>query len=226
MKFDTLEKEFEYYHDLLEWKSIFTAIKGYTPLDHKDMSTIIDSIIIGVTTGLSTVEASSKFENTRKLLNNEKFKDFLFKITEKAQQSGKLVTRNLRSFNSLRMALVFAEVYRILEEKGISEPEAIAEKILISSIQSISENEDIESSENIRVKWASLLANTSLGTVKNKSFLKILDELEHKDAVVLDYIYHNSDGKVHTHHGMQKGVKFRRMSKIITSNIDNIFGIF
>ena len=193
MKFDTLEQEFKYYHNLLEWKFIFTAIKGYTPSDHKNMSAIIDSIIIGVTTGLSTVEATNKFENIKQLINNEKFKNFLFKITKKVQSSGELTIRNLRSFNSLRIALVFSEVYKILEKNGIEEPQAIAEKILMPSIVMISEDEAIENKEELKLKWANLLVNAARGNFIHPKYPYFLNNLSNLEAKILNDLYNQKD---------------------------------
>lgn len=191
MNFDTLEKEFKYYHNLLEWEFIFRAIKGYTSIANKDMSEIINSIIIGVTTGLSTVEATKNFETVKRLVNNEKFKDFLSKIIGISEKNlNKFRTKSFRSFDAVRVAIIFSEVYRILEENNVDTPQKIAEKILIRSIEFVSEDENIETSQELQKRWANLLANAAYKKDSiNASFIRILDELDPQEAKILNFMY-------------------------------------
>ncbi len=154
------------------------------------MSEIINSIIIGVTTGLSTVEATKEFYNVKGLVENEKFKTFLSKIITGTKDGiERLKNRNFRSFDSLRIFLVFAKVYRILEKEGVDNPQKIAEKILIPSLEMISENEDIETDNNLRERWAFLLSHEAKGGRIHSKFLSFMNTLEQPEAMILNYLY-------------------------------------
>ena len=195
MKFNTLEQEFSYYSNVFQWHLIFSVFENRKRFETLSMSKITDLIINSFISG--TIGGISGAVTTE-IINKEEFKNFLLKVTKKAQSEGKLIIKNLRSFNGLRMALVFAEIYKILEENNIqnSEIKPITEKILIPVIELISEDENIENSENIKIKWAKLLTSEIQGQKVHPKFLDFMKNLEKKDAIVLDCIYNLSNSNL------------------------------
>lgn len=193
MNFKNLEEEFCFYLTVTKWQIMFRQMKLRPPLGNiLTMNEIVNSIIIGIATGISTVEASNNFENLQNIIskeNTESLKIFLSRIISDSKDNLESVTRNFRSFNPKRLALVFTEVYKILEKENIDSLEKVSEKILIPSLESISENEDIENDKDIRSKWAYLISSEAKGNKVHPKFLAIINILDKSDVILLDYLY-------------------------------------
>lgn len=154
------------------------------------MNDIINSIVIGVTTGISTVEATKNYENLKAIIKDEKFQLFMSKIIPFSKNSlSKLKIDNFRFFNTIRVALVFTEIYQILESKGFNTPQAISEKILFSAIESISEDENIEVEKDLRDKWINLLSSEIIGNSVHSSFVETLKQLDSIDSKILNMVW-------------------------------------
>lgn len=222
MNFKNLEQKFNYYSSVHQLQMILSIFHNIHPLEKLTMNEIINlltsSIISGAVGGISGIAATEAFKNREQLaqiINNENFKNFLLIITEKAQTSGKIITRNVRSFNAYRITLVFAEVYKILEENNIknSDIKPLAEKVLLPAIQSISENEDIETQKDLQNRWSNLLTGAlCTDDYIYANFVKILDELSNNEARVLETIMILTKDKTES---------FFDRPKVILSNIKN-----
>lgn len=192
MIFKTLEEEFKYYANIFQWHIIFNAFKNdekSKTLSMNQITTIlVEAIASGTAAGVSgivTAETIKNYKKIKEIVASEKFINFLTLITKNIQFSEELVIRNIRSFNGLRVALVFVEIYKILEKSNV-EPKAIAEKILLPAIQSISEDQNIETDKDLQRKWANLLTKEILGQRVNPKFVRVLSELLPEEAKILD----------------------------------------
>lgn len=184
------------------------------------MNDIINSIVIGVTTGISTVEATKNYENLKAIIKDENFQLFMSKIIPFSKNAlSKLKINNFRFFNTVRVALVFTEIYQILEKKGFNTPQAIAEKILFPAIESISEDENIEVEKDLRDKWVNLLSSEITGNSVHASFVETLKQLDSIDSKILDMVWDNRNKA--TYPDKYKGFPLKYLTRWLNNKYDS-----
>ncbi|NEQ51013.1 MAG: DUF4393 domain-containing protein [Leptolyngbya sp. SIO3F4] len=102
-----------------------------------------------------------------------------------AEEAGELFAdrvRYLRWKNSLH---IVEQANKLLETRGIT-PQHIPLKTLVPILEGASLESD---DENLKSKWSNLLTNAASGKSVHPSYPKILTEIIHPEARILDYLF-------------------------------------
>lgn len=174
MKSDSLEEEFAYHRDILRWAILFKAIRGLKR-DRMSIVTELESVLLA--TGVLLLARGDLYN----------FISRIFGVGTEGVE--RIVQTKFRCWEATNVAIVFARTYKILQDSGITEPQKIADKILYPAIESISLEEELQSSESLQQKWANLLASAAKGESVHPRYLRIMSELSPVDAKVLDTLY-------------------------------------
>ena len=103
-----------------------------------------------------------------------------------AEEVGLLLQDRVRQYRLRNQLKVLGKTQQILVESGI-EPKSVPLRILVPLLEAASLNDD----ENLSERWATLLANASLGNPSINlypTFVRILDEISAHDVLILDYM--------------------------------------
>uniref|UniRef100_B8HJK8 DUF4393 domain-containing protein n=1 Tax=Cyanothece sp. (strain PCC 7425 / ATCC 29141) TaxID=395961 RepID=B8HJK8_CYAP4 len=102
-----------------------------------------------------------------------------------AKEAGELFADNVKFIrwkNSLR---ILEKAQKEIEIRGI-QPKKVPLKTLLPILEGASLESD---DENLQAKWSNLLTSAVSGGSSHPSYPKILSELEHFEARILDYLY-------------------------------------
>ncbi|MGG6297015.1 Abi-alpha family protein [Leptolyngbya sp. AN02str] len=98
---------------------------------------------------------------------------------------GELLADNIRFIRWKNTLRILEKAQREMEDRGL-QPKEIPLKTLVPILEGASLEGD---SENLQAKWSNLLTSAASGNISHPSYPKILSELIHSEAKILDYLY-------------------------------------
>lgn len=98
---------------------------------------------------------------------------------------GELIADNIKFIRWKNTLRILEKAQKEMEVRGL-QPKEIPMKTLVPILEGASLESD---DENLQTKWSNLLTSAASGSVSRPSYPKILSELVHFEAKILDYVY-------------------------------------
>ena len=98
---------------------------------------------------------------------------------------GELIADNIKFIRWKNTLRILEKAQKEMEARGL-QPKEIPMKTLVPILEGASLESD---DENLQAKWSNLLTSAASGSVSRPSYPKILSELIHFEAKILDYVY-------------------------------------
>jgi hypothetical protein len=98
---------------------------------------------------------------------------------------GELLADNIKFIRWKNTLRILEKAQKEMKDRGL-QPKEVPLKTLVPILEGASLEGD---SENLQAKWSNLLTSAASGNISHPSYPKILSELIHSEAKILDYLY-------------------------------------
>ena len=145
------------------------------------------------------VQEVAKF-GEKSLETSEKVGGFFARVfQEPAEEVAGMITDKLRFVRWRRLLTMVDEVDRILSERGVRTPRAVAPKLALPVFEEASLEED----PTLQGLWSNLLANAMDPNFNGEiryGFIEMIRNMTGKEIAILDYMYRSLKTKTALHH--------------------------